>query len=85
MRAALRPPAWPTLRRGGRPQAEITVPVQVNGKVRARVTVPADIPDDELREAALADPQVVRHLEGKTVRKVVIAAGTARLVSVVAS
>jgi leucyl-tRNA synthetase len=65
--------------------AEITVPVQVNGKVRGRVTVPADIGDDELQKAALADPQVARHLEGKTVRKVVVAAGAARLVSVVAS
>ena len=39
---------------------EVVVPVQVNGKVRARLTVPADASDDELRELALADPAVTR-------------------------
>jgi leucyl-tRNA synthetase len=57
------------------------VPVQVNGKVRGRVTVPADATDDQLRDAALADPQVKAHLEGKTVKKVVVAKG--KLVSIV--
>ena len=37
---------------------EVVVPVQINGKVRARLTVPADASDDELRELALADPAV---------------------------
>jgi leucyl-tRNA synthetase len=60
--------------------------VQVNGKVRARLTVPAEASDEQLREAALADPQVVKHLEGKTVRKVVIAGGgQGKLVSIVAN
>ena len=39
--------------------------------------------EDRLREIALADPQVAKHLEGKTVKKVVVAGG--RLVSIVAS
>ena len=39
---------------------EIVVPVQVNGKVRARMTVPADATEDELRETALADAVVAR-------------------------
>jgi leucyl-tRNA synthetase len=77
--------SWPEHDEAVARHAEITVPVQVNGKVRARLTVAADIADDELRETALADVQVMRHLAGKTVRKVVIAAGPARLVSVVAS
>ncbi len=59
------------------------VPVQNNGKVLTRMTVPADASEDSLRGLALADPQVVKHLEGKTVRKVVVAAG--RLVSIVAN
>ena len=64
--------------------SEITVPVQVNGKVRGRLTVAADTADAQLRELALADPQVVKHIEGKTVRKVVVAGGGGnRLVSVV--
>jgi leucyl-tRNA synthetase len=61
------------------------VPVQVNGKVRGRVTVDADISDEDLREAALKDPQVQKFVDGKTIRKVVVAGGSARLVSVVVS
>ena len=73
---------WPTFDEAVAKAEEIVIPVQINGKVRARLTVPADTPEDRLRELALADPQVVRHLEGKAVKKVVVAAG--RLVSIVA-
>jgi leucyl-tRNA synthetase len=62
---------------------QIVVPVQINGKVRARLTVPADTPEATLREMALSDPQVARHLPGRTVQKVVVVNG--RLVSVVTS
>ena len=57
------------------------MPVQVNGKVRARLTVRADASEDELRDLALADAVVRSHTAGKTIRKVVIAKGP--LVSVV--
>ena len=60
---------------------EIVIPVQVNGKVRGRVTVPVDIGDEELQRIALADPGVQAHVAGKTIKKVVVAKG--RLVSVV--
>jgi leucyl-tRNA synthetase len=73
---------WPAYDEAVAKASEIVVPVQVNGKVRGRVTVPADASDDQLREAALADPQVKAHLEGKTIRKVVVAKG--KLVSIVA-
>jgi leucyl-tRNA synthetase len=50
------------------------------------VTVVADSSDDQLREAARADPQVAKHLEGKSVRKVVVAgSGQNKLVSIVAN
>ena len=63
---------------------EITVPVQVNGRVRARLVVPADITEEDLHATALADPQVRKHIEGKTIKKVVVAgAGASRLVSIV--
>jgi leucyl-tRNA synthetase len=61
---------------------ELEIPVQVNGKVRERLTVPADISTEELQERALASEKVQAHLEGKTVRKVVVVPG--KLVSVVA-
>ena len=76
---------WPSFEESVAKAEEIVVPVQVNGKLRARLTVSADASDDELRELALADPQVMKHLEGKTVRKVVVAGGQARLVSIVAT
>jgi leucyl-tRNA synthetase len=60
---------------------EIVVPVQVNGRLRSRLTVPADASEEQLRNAALADPAVQGYTAGKTVRKVVIAGS--RLVNVV--
>ena len=74
---------WPSFDEAVAKAEEIVVPVQINGKVRARLTVPADTSEERLREIALSDPQVVKHLEGKTVRKVVVAGG--KLVSIVAS
>jgi len=74
---------WPTFDADVAKADEVVVPVQVNGKVRARLTVPADLPEDELRERVLADPTVKTHTDGKTIRKVVIAKGP--LVSVVVS
>ena len=60
---------------------EIVVPVQVNGKVRARLTVAATLTEAELRERALADPEVKSHTAGKTIKTVVVAKG--KLVNVV--
>jgi leucyl-tRNA synthetase len=60
---------------------EVVIPVQVNGKVRGRVTVPADSSEDAVREAALADPAVAAHVAGKTLVKVIVAGG--KLVSIV--
>ena len=77
---------WPAFDETVARAAEIVVPVQVNGKVRARVTVPIDIGEEDVKSVALADPGVIKHLEGKTVRKVVVAGGqTGRIVSVVVS
>jgi leucyl-tRNA synthetase len=72
---------WPAFDAEAARADEVEIPVQVNGKVRGRVTVPADVSDDDLRIAALADPQVGQHTSGKTVVKVIVAKG--RLVSLV--
>ncbi|MBI3492115.1 MAG: leucine--tRNA ligase, partial [Acidobacteria bacterium] len=74
---------WPSFDAEVAKADEVVVPVQINGKVRARVTTPADITEDQLRELALADPGVKAHTTGKTIRKVVVAKGP--LVSVVVS
>ncbi len=77
---------WPAFDEAVAKADEIVVPVQVNGKLRARLTVPADSTDDAVSELALADAQVVKYLEGKTVRKIVVAGGQgSKLVSIVVS
>ena len=77
---------WPAFDAEVAKASEITVPVQVNGKLRGRLTVAADAGDDQLRELALADGGVMKYLEGKTIRKVVIAGAAAnRIVSIVVS
>jgi leucyl-tRNA synthetase len=60
---------------------EIEIPVQVNGKVRARLMVAADIDDEALSAAALADAKVQEHIGGKPVKMVKVV--PKRLVSVV--
>jgi leucyl-tRNA synthetase len=73
---------WPEYDEAVAKAEEIVVPVQVNGKLRGRLTVPAETTEDELRELALADSQVRQHIAGREVKKVVVARG--RLVSIVA-
>ena len=58
----------------------VTYPVQVNGKVRGRIEVPADAAEDAVRAAALE--AVAAALAGKEPRKVIVVKG--RMVSVVA-
>jgi leucyl-tRNA synthetase len=72
---------WPSFDPAVAKADEVVVPVQINGKVRARITVAADSSDDQLRDSALADGVVKTHIAGKTVRKIVVAKGP--LVSVV--
>jgi leucyl-tRNA synthetase len=60
---------------------EITLVVQVNGKVRDRITVPTGIAEDAAKALALASEAVVRHLEGQPPRKVIYVPG--KLVNIV--
>jgi len=65
---------WPDLIEGQIELAkdeEVEIPVQVNGKVRGRVTVPAGSLQDEVMKRAAADAGVAGYLNGKTVRKVI--------------
>ena len=71
---------WPAFDAEAARADEIVVAVQVNGKVRGRLTVAADVSDAELERLALADPHVVPHVAGKTIAKVIVAKG--RLVSI---
>ena len=64
--------AWPTFDSEVARVDEVVVPVQVNGKLRARLTVPADVSEEDLRAAALAQPSVVAHTADKIVARVVV-------------
>jgi len=72
---------WPKVDEAAAKEDVIEIPVQVNGKVRARVTVAAEASEDEIKAAALANEAVQKYLEGKPPKKVIVAKG--RLVSVV--
>ena len=61
---------------------EVEVVLQVNGKVRGHIRVPAGITPKELEEKAAKDPQLQSFLQGKTVRKVIVVPG--RLVNIAA-
>jgi leucyl-tRNA synthetase len=60
---------------------EIVVVVQVNGKVRSRLTLPAGISDKEIEAAALADAKVMELSAGRSPKKVIVVQG--KLVNVV--
>ncbi len=53
-------------------ESTLEIPVQVNGKLRDKILVPADIPQSELEQAALAAPKVLPFLAGKTIKKVIV-------------
>jgi leucyl-tRNA synthetase len=62
---------WPEWDESMLVREEAVIVVQINGKVRAQLGLPAGSAQDAVLEAAVADPRVQRHLEGKSLRKVV--------------
>jgi leucyl-tRNA synthetase len=63
--------AWPEFDASALVQDEVTLVVQVNGKVRGRVTVPAGLSEQQAQEIAVAEPNVARYLDGGSLRHVV--------------
>jgi leucyl-tRNA synthetase len=76
---------WPTYDEALTRADEVVVPVQVNGKLRSKVTVSAAVAADEaaLRAAALADERIRGMIEGKQIRKIIVVPG--KLVNIVVS
>ncbi|MGI9266282.1 MAG: leucine--tRNA ligase [Akkermansiaceae bacterium] len=74
---------WPELDESLLVESEIQLIVQVNGKLRARIQVPADVSKEDAEKAALGDENVTAHTDGKTVRKVIVVPG--KLVNIVAN
>ena len=73
---------WPAFDPSVARADHVVIPVQVNGRVRARVTVEADISDAALEARALDDEAVRAHTAGKEVKRVIVVAG--KLVNIVA-
>ena len=73
---------WPTVDETLLTSDTITIAVQVNGKVRATITLPADANKETAEEIALSDPKIQRAMEGKSMRKFIFVPG--KIVNVVA-
>ncbi len=72
---------WPTFDESMLVSDTIELPVQVNGKLRGRVTVPSDAANDAVEAAAVVE--VAEHLDGKTIRKAIVVPG--RMVNLIAN
>ena len=75
--------SWPMLDEEALVRSTITLVLQVNGKVRGKIEVAADISREDIEKIALADENVQRFVEGNTIRKIIVVPG--RLVNIVAN
>jgi len=66
---------WPSYDEKALAKAEKVVVVQVGGKKRAQLTLPADADDEALRRAALAEPAVQKFIAGKEIKKIIVVQG----------
>ena len=74
---------WPTADKAAMVEDEKLIILQVNGKVRGKITVAADASEETIKELGLADANVVRFIEDKTIRKVIFVKG--KLLNIVAN
>lgn len=74
---------WPSFNEDALIRDLIEMVVQVNGKVRANITIPATADQTLIQDTALNHEQILRHLEGKTVRKIIVVGQ--KLVNIVAN
>jgi leucyl-tRNA synthetase len=73
--------AWPVADESIAAEESITLPVQINGKLRDRITVAATASEDEIKAAALASDKIKEQLNGGTPKQVIVVKG--RLVNIV--
>jgi len=71
---------WPQYDAALAKEEEVEIAIQVNGKIRSRIVVPADAEEAQVRELALADAKVKAAIAGKEVVKVLVVKG--RLVNI---
>ena len=75
--------AWPQVDESALVKDSLELVVQVNGKVRAKLEVPANADKDTVENLAKAEPNVQKFTDGKTIRKVIVVPG--KLVNIVAN
>ncbi|MDR2489013.1 MAG: leucine--tRNA ligase [Desulfovibrio sp.] len=75
--------SWPVYAEEALFRNSVTVVVQINGRLRGKIETAADAPEESVKAAALAEANVRKHLEGLSIRKVVLVPG--KLVNVVAN
>jgi len=63
---------WPLFDPDAAQEDELTIVVQVNGKVRTRLQAGVDVSDDELKDKALADDRVIKFMDGKEPKKIIV-------------
>jgi len=63
---------WPKFDDALTKSDQVEIPIQVNGKLRARIIVRVDIDDESLKQLALADERVRAFIEGKQIKKVIV-------------
>lgn len=64
--------SWPRFDKDVMVEDRITIPVQINGKLRSTVEVPLDIKEEALRELVLADPKVIKWTAGNAIKKFIV-------------
>ncbi|MGL6185476.1 MAG: leucine--tRNA ligase [Clostridium chrysemydis] len=72
---------WPEFDPSALVKDEIEIAIQINGKVKAKITVPSNSTDEVIKETALENENVLKNTEGKTIVKVIVIKG--RLVNIV--
>ncbi len=72
---------WPSWDEGIAKEDEVELVVQINGKVRAKIMIPAGLDEESIKEKAFGEPKIQEHINGKTPKKVIVVKG--RLVNIV--
>lgn len=72
---------WPTFDPAALVKDVIELGIQINGRIRAKIEVSSDMPEEEIKETVLSDQSITSMFEGKSVKKIIIVKG--RLVNIV--
>lgn len=75
--------SWPTYKEEALEKDVLTIVIQINGKLRGKIDVASSITKEELEKLAINEPNIQKHLEGLTLRKVIVIPG--KLVNIVAN